>query len=356
MATDARRTVAEDDRQAIRIALAGAGGLGSRFLQLLDEVGPRLRAEFGWSLRVVAAADSGGWVAAPGGLVTKEVLAAKRRSGSVGTVPEGGHLGSRALEMVQIVDYDVLCEATPVHLSAGAEPGLSHVRAALRRGRHVVTPNKGPIVLAWDELHQLAKTHGAALRFDGTVAGGLPALYTGSRDLRGAIIDRIEAVPNLTTGIVLERLGDGLSWEDAVEGVRRQGALEADPTWDLDGWDAAAKLVILVRAVLREEASLGDVERCGIRDVSASDVIAARRSNETLRLVACAERRGSGLRLSVRPTRLSAAHPLGRLGRDGMGVVYHTDIFGSITLTIAEPTPLPSAATMLRDILDIYVR
>jgi len=186
---------------------------------------------------------------------------------------------------------------------------------------HVVTPNKGPLVVAYRELHDLAAAQEVQLRFDGTVAGGLPAINIGQRDLRGAVIHRLEAVPNLCTGYVMDLLAEGLSWDEAKSRARQAGVLEGE----------------------------------GITGLSADTLRAARELGERYRLLAWAERNADGAyTLSVAPTSLPPEHPLGRLGRKQMGVVFSTDIYGTITAIIDEPDPVPSAATMLRDVLDIY--
>jgi len=248
----------------------------------------------------------------------------------------------------------VLLEASPVNLKQGAEPALTCIRTALQRGMHVVTPNKGPLVLAYQELHDLAAAHGVQLRFDGTVAGGLPAINIGQRDLRGAVIHKLEAVPNMVTGFIMDMLADGLPWEEARTRAYDSGALEGDGSWDLEGWDAAAKLVILANAVLGYPARMEDVVLTGIADMSPDVFRSALEQGRRYRLLARAERRADGrYDLSVEPTPLPPDHPLGRLGRKQMAVVYSTDIYGTITAMIDEPKPVPSAATMLRDVLDI---
>ncbi len=137
--------------------------------------------------------------------------------------------------------------------------------------------------------------------------------------------------------------------------ARDEGVLEADASWDLDGWDAAAKLVILVNATLGLSATLDDVARTGIMTLQTEELISARRRGYRFRLLARAERRSDGTyHLSVAPIPLPAEHPLGRLGRKQMGIVFATDIYGTLTIIIDEPNPVPSAATMLRDLLDIY--
>lgn len=341
--------------QTIRYVMVGLGNLGRRFCGVIAEKDALLRERYGLELVLVGAADSRGAAYDANGLDPARVAQLKQTGGSVAEYPGAGRAGWDALALVEAADADVLLESLPVNLGAGAEPGLSCMRAAMRKGMHVIAPDKGPLVAAYRELHKLAKAQGVKLRFDGTVAGGLPAINLGARDLRGAVVQRIEAVPNLVTGYIMDMLADGVPWDEALDRARSEGVLEADASWDLDGWDAAAKLVILANAVLDYPATLDDVLRIGIAVVSADALAVARQQGYRYRLLARAERQpDGGYALSVTPTPLPTEHPLGRLGRKQMGVVYTTDIYGVITAIIDEPNPIPSAMTMLRDLLDIY--
>ncbi len=342
--------------QRVRLVLVGVGNLGRRFCEVLVRQTSLLESRYGLHLHLVGAADSRGAAYEPArGLDPGRVASIKRRGGSVGEYPGAGRRGWSAELLVATASADVLLEASPVNLRLGAEPGLSCIRTALRRRMHVVTPNKGPLVLAFDELHALAETHGVELRYDGAVAGGLPALNLGQRDLRGAMIYRMEAVPNLSTGLVMDLVSCGATWEQAVARAREEGTLEGDGSWDLEGWDAAAKLVILVNAVLGQPARLEHVAVGGIRGLDAELLIGAREQGSRYRLLATARRRPDGTYgLSVRPVPLAPDHPLGRLGPRAMGITFQTDIYGTITAIIDEEDPVPSAATMLRDVLDIY--
>jgi len=340
----------------VRILLVGLGNLGRRFCDILAEKGPQLEADYGLRLLLVGAADSRGSAFRAKGLDPAQVSAINQAGGTIADYPRVGSSRESAADLVARREADVLCEASPVNLNQGAEPGLTHIRTALQRGMHVATPNKGPVVVAYQELHDLAQRNGVELRFDGTVAGGLPAINLGQRDMRGATVHRIEAVPNLVTGYILELLGDGLSWELATERAREEGALEADPSFDLDGWDAASKLVILVNAVMGIPAKLEHVDRTGITGLGMGDIREARGAGRVYKLLATAERReDGGADLRVAPILMPTGHFLSGLGRKQMGVVYHTDIYGTIMAAIDEPTPVPSAATMLRDVLDIYL-
>jgi homoserine dehydrogenase len=339
----------------IRYVLVGLGNLGRRFCEVVQQREELLGQRYGLALKLVGAADSRGAAYDPGGLDLGTVVRLKAGGDTIGHYPDAGRVGWGALALVEAAEADLLLEASPVNLEQGAEPGLSCIRAAMNKGMHVVTPNKGPMVAAFQELHALAKAQGVELRYDGTVAGGLPALNVGCRDLRGARVRMIEAVPNLVTGFIMDMLADGIAWEEATSTARDAGVLEADASWDLDGWDAAAKLVILTNAVLGADAHLEDVARTGIGAVGVEELQAAVGRGERYRLVARTELQHDGsYTLSVAPVPLPSTHSLGRLGRKQMGVVYTTDIYGTITLIIDEPDPIPSSATMLRDLLDIY--
>lgn len=344
------------DVRTVRLLVVGLGNLGRRFAGLVAGKHDELQERYGLDFRIVGAADSRGAAVDAEGLDGRDVEAIKGAGRSVSEIPGLGRPGMSGLELIETVDADALCEASPVNLDADAEPGLSHVRRALEKGLHVSTPNKGPIVVAYRELTRIAQEQGVKLRFDGTVAGGLPAIALGARDLRGATIERLDAVPNLTTGFVLDRLAAGATWDEAVGQACAGGALEGDGTWDLDGWDATAKLAILAMAVLDLEVDVRAVPREGIRDVDLAWLREGSRDGR-VRLLASAQRRpDGGYDLRVAPTLLPSDHPLGRLGSKQIGITYRTDLFGTITSVIEEETPLPSASTMLRDLLDIYVQ
>jgi homoserine dehydrogenase len=256
--------------------------------------------------------------------------------------------------MVCTAEADLLLEASPGNLKDG-QPGLGCMEAALSRGMHVVAANKAPLVLAYPRLHELALAHGVRLQFDATVAGGLPAINLGQRDLAAAQIERLEGVLNLTTNYILTRMAeDGLGYEAALAEAQQAGHAETNPSLDVEGWDAANKLVILANSVLRYPATLDDLTVEGITGITAEMLRRAVADGKRIKLVATAEQEGEGYVLSVRPTWLPVGHPLAQLGAEQMGIVYHTDICGVISAAIVEETPIPTAAAMLRDVVDIY--
>jgi len=340
--------------QQIRFLLIGVGNIGRRFVELLVHKQDTLRDRLGLELTLIGVADTSGIAVCPTGLDPQRIVRLKAEKRGVAVYERWGQPDASALEMVHTTEADLLLEASPANLQDG-QPGLSCIEAALSRGMHVVTANRAPLVLAFPRLLALAKARGAQLRFDATVAGGLPAVNLGQRDLAAAVIHRLEGVPNLTANFILTRMAqDGLSYDDALAHAQALGHAETDPSLDVEGWDTASKLVILAHSVLDYPATLADVAVEGITGVTAKTLRQAAAEGKRVKLVAAAERDGERYRLSVRPTWLDADHPLAQLGPTQMGIIYHTDIMGVISAAIIEDTPLPSASAMLRDVIDIY--
>jgi len=341
-------------RQRVRVLLIGAGNVGRRFLELLVHKRDTLRDRLGLELTLTGVADTSGIATCLTGLDPQQVVRLKVQGHGVAAYPQWGRARNSALEMVHTTGADLLLEASPANLEDG-QPGLSCIEAALSRGMHVVTANKAPLVLAFPRLLALARSRGVQLCFDATVAGGLPAVNLGQRDLAAAEIHRLEGILNLTTNYILTRMAqDDLSYDEALAHAQSAGHAEADPGLDVKGWDAANKLVILAHSVLDYPATLTDVAVEGITGITVETLRQAAAEGKRVKLVAIAERDGDRYDLSVRPTWLDADHPLAQLGPKQMGIVYYTDISGTISAAIVEETPVPTASAMLRDILSIY--
>lgn len=330
----------------VNAVLSGLGNIGSRFVGVLDRKQDVLRGKYDLDVRLVGVADVGGGAIAPQGLDLAQVAALKGQSIAV-----MGQPGLTILHILEQVEADILFEATPVNLQTG-EPGLSAIRAALGRGLHVVTTNKGPLALAYSELRALARANGVQLRHSGAVFGGLPTVNIGQRDLAGATILRIEAQANLANSYILKQMADGMGYREAVQA---QGCCDKDETLDVEGWDAVIKLVILANAVLGLDARIDDVRREGITHLTPNDVAAVYAEGNALKYVAAAvHQEQGGYDLSVGPRALPPDHPLTALGPLHMGVVYTSDLYGTISAAIREEEPTPSASSLLRDMLSIY--
>jgi len=338
--------------ESTRLILHGLGNVNGRVLRVLRDKEDLLLNRYGLRPKVVGAVDSQGAAWDPHGLELAEIVALKAAGQNVSRHPVG-RPGMTGMDLLGQVEADVLLEASPLNLETG-QPGLSCIRAALSRGMHVVTANKGPLVLAYQELMALARSNRMEIRFGATVGGGLPAVNIGQRDLAGASIHRLEGILNLTTHYILSQMSDGVPFEDALVQAQEEGHAEADPRLDVEGWDAAAKLVILANAVLDHSTALAEVEVTGITGVTYEDICRARAERQIIKLLASAEQQSEGwYTLRVAPTPLPLYHPLARLTAHQMAVAYHTDIAGVITAVIDEGDPMPTAAAMVRDLVDI---
>ncbi len=328
--------------------------MGRRFLELIQLKRDAIRAARGLDLVLVGVADSSGVAVCPHGLDAATLIALKRAGRGVAECPAAGLPGCTVREMVKTAGADIFLEASPANLRDG-QPALGWIEAALARGMHVVLANKAPLVHAYPRLVSLAAGHGVQIRFDATVAGGLPVVNLGQRDLASARITRLEGLLNLTTSLILGRMADaGLSYEQALAEAQAAGHAETDPSLDVEGWDAAVKLVILAQSVLGTPTSLGDVAVEGITSITRDMLVRATAQGTRIKLLALAELGEEGYRLSVGPAWLPVSHPLAQLGPEQMGVVFHTDVCGVVSASIVEATPMPTAFAMLRDLLEVY--
>jgi homoserine dehydrogenase len=337
-----------------RFVLAGVGNLGRGLLRVLQQKAQALSARQGLQFTLVAAVDSSGGAVDHAGLDMAQVLKLKETGKGVAAYPKDGQKGLTTLDALAKADADLLVELSPTSLKHG-EPGLSAITWALSHGMDVVTANKGPLVLAYPRLTTLAAENKRKLFFSGTVAGGCPVINIGQRDLIAARILRVEAIYNATTNYILTRMEGGLSFEQALAEAQRAGAAEADPSLDVDGWDAANKLVIVANSVLGMPATLKDVSVQGIRGITREQLLAAKERGRAIKLLATAEPAGETYQLSVKPTELALDHPMARLTKWQMGVVYTTDINGTIIAIIEEEGTMATVGAVLRDMVNLVI-
>lgn len=339
--------------RTVDLIVVGLGNVHRQLLHLLATRDAVLVERYGLRLRVVGAADSQGALAAPNGLDPAALLAHKRAGGSAGGFA-GGVAGATALDLLAQVQAQVLLEASPVNL-VDAQPSVGYALAALQRGLDVVLANKGPLALHYQLLSAAAAAHGARLAFSATVCGGLPVVNVGLRDLVAAQVQRVEGVFNSTSNYILSQMAGGDSYAHALAEAQRRGIAETNPTLDVDGWDTANKLTIVANAVLGFPATVRDVQPVtGIRSLPPSPG-STLEGGGVWRLLGVAERRADGgYDLSVRPVALPLTHKLAHVGGWQMGVVFESDLFESIFISIDERGPTGTAAAMLRDVVNLY--
>jgi homoserine dehydrogenase len=256
--------------------------------------------------------------------------------------------------MVASADADMLLEASAVNLKTG-QPGLDCVRAALRRGMSTVLANKGPLVHAFGELTQMAGAAGAGFAYSATVCGALPVVNIGQRDLTGCEIRSVRGIFNSTSNSILAAMAGGGSYAEALHQAQLDGIAEADPSLDVEGWDTANKLVIIANSILCHPATLTNVTPVtGITAITPYDIRQGAARGEVVKLVATATRKkDGGYDYSVQPEWLPECDFLAGVSGWEMGIVFDTDIMGLQQFKVDERGPIPTAAAMLRDVINL---
>ncbi|MBE6507289.1 MAG: homoserine dehydrogenase [Methanocorpusculum parvum] len=320
----------------MKIALIGMGSVGRGVAHVL-----RNDARF----KIIAAADSKSGTVNPDGLDIDRLLQAKKDTGRIGT-PDW-----TAFRIAAEVDYDVLVEVTPTNAETG-EPALSTIKIALSRGKHVVTSNKGPISLYYRELESLAEENNVSLRFEGTVAGAVPIINGIRNGLAGNKVKALFGVLNGTCNYILSRMEEeGLTYVQALAEARDLGYAEADPTYDVNGTDAAIKLVILANTVLGMNVTLKDVQRTGIDRLTPEAIRMAQSTGQTIRLIASLYPDKKDLEVS--PRLLPEDDPL-VLSETLNAVTVETEYAGDVTFIGRGAGSVETASAILSDLLFIY--
>ncbi|MBV9280849.1 MAG: homoserine dehydrogenase [Chloroflexi bacterium] len=335
----------------VRLALTGFGNVGRGVATLLLQQGREYERRYGVRLVLAGVADRGGAAVHRDGLQPASLLQAKERHGTVAGA-QGGVPRLAGAEFLERAAAQVLLEAASTNFD-DAEPGWGYVREAISRGMDLVLASKGALVLHFAQLTREVEEEGLRLFYSGTVGAPLPILELADRMLVGARIDAFEGILNATTNQILTLMAEGATYEDGVRRAQEIGIAETDPTLDVDGWDAAAKAAIVANTLLGANLALADVHRQGIRNLSLAELGAAREQGETVKLIARAARTSEGVRASVQPERRPLADSLGRLRNDEMGIVFHTDPLGAVAATVQQTGGIPTALTVLRDVVNL---
>ena len=331
----------------MRIILVGWGVVGQGFAQILLRRKMELVKDYGFRPRIVAVVDKEGAIIDPKGLDLEQMLSLKAEKGTISTKSKNGCLGRSALDVMESMEAEALVEVTPTNIKDG-EPALSHIKTAFKTGKHVVTTNKGPLALALPALTELADYNNVQLRFSGTVGAGTPVLEFAKKCLVGDRILSIQGILNGTTNYILSEMDEKhITFQEALKDAQKLGYAEANPTMDVDGFDAAAKLVIMANWIMNKKVTLKDVKISGIRDVSLQNLEDAAAKGSTIKLVGSIEEN-----LKVEPTQISRHDPMA-VGGALNAVTFVSEFAGEQTIIGRGAGGLETASAILRDLLDI---
>lgn len=337
----------------VRLAFIGFGNVAQGLTKILLEQGENYAQKYGLNILISAITDPiKGNAFNPDGLSPADLLDVIQKPGGLKNLP-GEQPEWDAMEMIQNSPTDVVVEMSYTNLQNG-EPSTTYIAEALRRKKHVITTNKGPIALHYDQLSSIAHLHGVSIGVEGTVMSGTPVLYVGRELLGGARIQRIQGILNGTTNYILTRMEAGSSYAEALAEAQSLGYAEADPTGDVEGFDAAAKVAILARLVLGISVPFTSIERQGITGLTKDDIAAARSQGQHWKLIGTIEKTGATLQARVRPECLPDDHPLARVTGATNALVYSTGYLGDVTLIGPGAGRMQTGYAILQDLFNIY--
>ena len=328
--------------EGVRLIIVGFGVVARSLAGSLEARGEEFRRTHGIDFHLVAAVDSKSAAVDRNGLGLRELLRRKEDTGRV---------GRRSLpvsEIIEDTEADVLVELTPGN-PLDAEPGMTHLKSAIKASKHIVTANKMPLAHEYTSLVASAESRGVQLRYSACVGAGLPILDFGDACAVSEPVQKVEGVLNATSNFVLSRMeSDGSSFPEALEEAKKLGYAESNPWLDVDGVDSAAKIVIIANHIMKKSLTLKDVAIVeGIRRISPTRVKALMEEGKKVRMVACVERRPE-----VRVLELPRDDPLSVVGACNV-VRFHCKYSGERVVSGSAAGGVTTSSAVLRDLLRV---
>lgn len=327
--------------QVLKVAIAGFGGVGRATAHLLLSRRERYRRLYGTDVRLVAVCGS------KSGLADAEGLESDRL--------DALEFGLTGPDFVAASAAAVLIEAGPSDYRTGG-PALAYLRRALSDGTDAVVISKGALVHSGRELRDLAKGSGAMLRISGAAAAALPTIDLVEHSLLGCTVLRVEGILNATTNYLLDAMtARGLGFDEALREAQAGGFAEADPRNDTEGWDTAAKLLILANFGIGLDLAMNDLAVTGIQDVTREDIAAWKRDGLVPKLVGSLVRENGAVRAEVGIRTYPMGDPLAQVAGKNKAIRITTDAMGETVATGSGTEPLATAAAALKDLEHILI-
>jgi homoserine dehydrogenase len=339
-----------------RLVLCGLGKVGQSFLKLVAERTEAIGRQYGLKIEVACVVDIGGAaLASEGGLPLDGFLDFIGTGGRPENFLGYGQPGLSGVAAIERGNFDVLIETTPTNLTDGG-PAFQFITAAIHKGMDIVSANKGPFVLYFDQLKKMAGESGSRLFISAATGAALPTLDVGKFSTVGAEITCIEGVLNGTTNFILTKMGlDKISYADALKEAQALGIAETDPTLDVEGYDTRNKLVLIVNTLFNGSYGVCDVPVKGIAGIAYEDIARGAEVGKVLKLIATAEVKEGSIKLSVGPKYIERTHPLAAINYAEKGITYTTDTMGQITVMGGKSSPMGAAAALLKDVIHTHL-
>jgi len=341
-----------------KIGLIGCGTVGQGFLEILGKKRKYLKERLDFEVKVVAINDKlKGSLLIPEGIEVEKILQLLEQGKKIDEYLEGKPNKARQmdpLEMIEKCDADIIAELTYTDIKT-AEPATSYIKKALQTGKHVVTSNKGPAALNYRELKKLAQENNLFFGIEGTVMSGTPVFSLFESGLAGNKIMEINGILNGTTNFILSKMEiENMGYEDALGLAQKLGYAEADPTADVEGYDALAKIVILSNVFLEGNIKPSDAQREGITSLSKQEILAAKGEGYRYKLIASTKKENGQIRAGVSPQKLPLSDPLAGIMGANNALTFDLDLLGKVTIQGPGAGKIETGYSILADMLTIH--
>ena len=339
-----------------RLSLIGFGNVARALARLLERKRDLLKQKYDISYSITGVATGRhGYAVNPDGLDIQQALELVESGKSISSLST--YLVENSIDVIQHSQADVLFENSPVNTQTG-EPAIDYIRLALSRGQHAITANKGPVVHGYRELMEFAKSKNKTFQFESTVLGGSPVFSVFREAFPLAELSSFKGILNATTNIILSRMENGESYEDAVKYCQSVGVAETDPTNDVDGWDAAIKVAALVTVLMDTPFTPQQVRPTGIRDITPEMIAKAKGEGKRYKLVCSAEKVDDKVNASVAPQLVDMSSPLYGMMNSSTGVTFRTDVLPDYSIIVSERAgmsggPVETAYGLFADFVNI---
>ena len=316
------------------LALIGFGNVARALARLLLRKQELLQSQYDVTVSFTGIATGRhGYAVNPNGLDIEETLGLVESGKSI--FPLSTFNVQDSLAVIQHSQANVMFENSPVNTQTG-QPAIDHIRTALELGMHAITANKGPVVHGYRELTALAKEKDKTFGFESTVLGGSPLFSVFRETLPLAELSSFKGILNATTNIILSRMENGESYQDAVKYCQSVGVAETDPSNDVDGWDAAIKVAALVTVLMDTPFTPQQVNPIGIRGITSDMISQARLEGKRYKLVCSVEKSGDQILARVAPELVDASSPLYGIMNSSTGASFRTDVLPDYSITVSE--------------------
>jgi len=334
----------------LRLAIIGFGNVGQEFARLLISKRDWLARSKGLDVEVHSiSTKSRGSISSKKPLNLERALELMKTFGNLKSYgPEATEM--KPVELVSKSDADLMVELSTLDIESG-QPAREHIRAAMENGMDVITANKGPVAFAYGELRNMARSRGVHFRFEGTVMDGTPIFSLVERTLPGCTVLGLTGILNSTSNFVLTQMSSGITMDDAIREAQRRGFAESDPSLDIDGWDAAAKITALANVLMDAQATPKDVQRTGIRSMMEEDIREAASKGKKIRMIASARPTADGVKLTVTNELIGPDHLFWSVDGTSSALTIKTDLMGDLTVIESDPSVTQTAYAVFSDML-----